>query len=94
MDMQELTVYLEIAEKAIEAASAERWRKRAQAVLNDSYEAWKSQRDIDRVERDTTQWNKMMKATKPQYLRLVDAKRDERNAKRRLARAIEKSGLY
>lgn len=88
MDVQDLTMRLDIAEKAIDANCAESFRKAAQAVLDGAYAAWKAKRGIERVERDTPQWDKMMKATKPQFNRLVEAKRDERNAKRRLATAV------
>ncbi|MDQ0505973.1 hypothetical protein [Xanthobacter agilis] len=90
MDVQDLTLRLAISNKALDANLAETFRKAAQAALDGAYEAWKAKRGIDQVERDTPQWDKMMKATKPQYKVLVEAKRDEKNAKRRLATAIDR----
>lgn len=88
MDVQEINLRLMISDKALDADLAESFRKTAQAALDGAYVAWKAKRGIEHVERDTPQWDKMMKATKPQFNRLVEAKRDERNAKRRLATAV------
>jgi hypothetical protein len=90
MDTQTLTSLLAIADKAIEAHHAEARCKAERANLDEAYSAWKAKRDIDRIEPDTPQWEKMMKATKPVFRKFSDAKRDERNAKRRLASAIER----
>lgn len=88
MDVQNLTSLLSIAEKAIAAQDAEAHRKAEQADLTEAYAAWKAKHGIERVERDTLDWTRMMVATKPRFDRVEQAKREERNAKRRLATAI------
>ena len=79
---------LTIAQKAIDAHDAETRRKMAREALDDAYVCWKQNNGIDRVERDTMDWTRMMGATAVAYDVLEDTKRDERNARRRLSTAV------
>ncbi|MCQ1850391.1 hypothetical protein [Neorhizobium galegae] len=79
---------MNVARKAIEAdtwATAERYSKEA---LHEAYAAFKERQGVSEVERDSQEWRAMMAATKPEYESLQRAKRDARNAQRRLATAI------
>ena len=84
---------LYIADRAIQVdtyATAERYAKEA---LHEAYDEFKREAEIDHVERDSSDWDLMMEATKPEYEVLQKAKRDHRNARRRLETAIRRHRL-
>lgn len=81
---------IEIASRAIEADEMERLAKIEQADLNTAYQDFKEDRGILHVEGGTTDWDRMMAATKAEYLSAEEAKRKAYNAKRRLKTAIDR----
>ncbi len=89
--MAQLKTLNEIGLMAIDAHQCIRERKRARNRLQDAYVHWRNITGTHhRIERDSPEWNRMMKATKSEYLDLEEAKRRERNALNRLHRAISK----
>lgn len=87
--MAQLKTTNEIGLLAIDVHQCIRDRKRARNRLEDAYVHWRNITGTHhRIERDSSEWNRMMKATKSEYLVLEEAKRRERNAARRLERAI------
>lgn len=90
MTPDQIASLIEIAGKAIEVHKAEADRKFYDDCLGSAYGAWKERHGIERVERDTLDWSRMMVATRPEYEQLQQAKTDERNARRRLATAISR----
>lgn len=79
-----------IAELAITIDELERDRKLKGTDLGNAYEDWKLERGIDHVERDTEEWTAMLSATKLWYEQWTEAKRQEKNARRRLVTAIRR----
>ncbi|MFG1276529.1 hypothetical protein [Xanthobacter autotrophicus] len=79
---------LSIARQAFKAHDAEEARRRAQFRLDAAYAAWKRKHNIERVERDTLDWTRLMVATKAQFEALEKAKRAERYARQRLGGMI------
>ncbi len=77
-----------IAGRALEVDACEQKRRLEDKALRTAYQAWKSRRGIQHVERDSVDWTLMLNDTTPEYFRLGDACRDERNARKRLATAI------
>ena len=90
MDIPSITSALTVADMAIKAHEAEGRRKEAQHELKTAYNAWKGKHDIEHVDRDTLDWTRMMVATKTPFAALEKAKRAERYARERLARAIKR----
>lgn len=79
---------LKVAQLSVEVFALERRRKFLNGELGAAYYRWKMLNGVDRVERETRSWTRMMSATKKEYAALVEAKRIERNARRRLETAI------
>ncbi|CAN7509567.1 hypothetical protein [Pararhizobium sp. LjRoot238] len=79
-----------VATRAMEADTFMTAQKLSKMALREAYEEFKEKRGIERIERDSPEWATMMQATSPQYETLETAKRDARNAQRRLAAAIRK----
>lgn len=90
IEVQQLNSLLSIAEKAIEADRLEREAKYAASELNDAYDDYKAGLNIDHVERDGDLWGEMLEHTKQEYKASEDAKRQSKNAKRRLQSAIQR----
>lgn len=89
-----MTMPTTVSEVGLLAISAHHYsglRKRAKYRLEEAYSAWKSANHItERIERDSLLWAAMMDGTAIEYRALEEAKRQERNAQARLARAINK----
>lgn len=79
--------------KAITAHRLTTARKQSRENLIAAYNAWKNEEGIDRVERDSPDWNAMMEATHDEYAAWNKARTDERNALRRLETACRKVHL-
>lgn len=85
-----ISALLRIAEKAIDAHGAEDRRRMAHEALRDAYTCWKRKNGVKHVERDSLDWTRMLGATAVAYTVVEAAKREERNAQRRLATAIRR----
>ncbi|MFG1340957.1 hypothetical protein [Xanthobacter autotrophicus] len=83
-----LSSILSVARQAFKVYDAEKAREDAQFHLEAAYVAWKRKHGIERVERDTLDWTRMMVATKAQFQALEKAKRAERYARGRLSAII------
>lgn len=79
-----------IAELAIAVNNRETVVKHRKIALNEAYNAFKDINGIDHVERDSDEWESMMFSTKKEYAVLEAAKREEKNARRRLSTAIRR----
>ena len=90
VDAAELVRLVEIAKRAIEADEMERLAKIEQADLNTAYQDFKDERCLAHVDGGTAEWDRMMAATKAEYLSAEEAKRKAYNAKRRLKTAIDR----
>jgi len=84
---------MDIATRAIEVDVYARAEQYAKEALHEAYDEFKREAEIDHVERDSSDWDLMMEATKPEYEVLQKAKRDHRNARRRLETAIRRHRL-
>lgn len=85
------TTVSEVGFLAIQAHHYMVLRRHAKHKLDAAYKRWRFETGThERIERDSAQWEAMMRATAPEYLVLDDAKRLERNAQARLSRAIAK----
>lgn len=80
----------EIAEKAIEADGLDLDAFVKKDALRQAYADFKESIGIKRIERDTREWDGMMKATADEHQISEDAKRRAKNAKRRLESAIDR----
>lgn len=87
-DTRKLSLLLEIAERAVVADGYRISRRAEEAMLSEAYQRWKEDHRIDHVERESPQWDAMMKATHEQYRLTEIARREERNAARRLETSI------
>lgn len=90
---QDLIELIDIGRRAVEVHAANERVKDAKRELSDAYADFKAKKNLDRVERDTKQWKRMIKKTKPEYRALMDAKRIARNAQSRLDRAAHKQSF-
>ncbi|VDS08864.1 hypothetical protein PARHAE_02049 [Paracoccus haematequi] len=79
---------LKIAEIAVEVYDLERAAANEKADLHSAYQIFKAVKGIDRVERDSPEWEAMMAETAGEYAASEAAKRKVYNAKRRLKAAI------
>jgi len=79
---------LDIADRALTADAAASEAKYASSVLNEAYRDWKDANGVENVDRGSEDWDLMLAATKPEYAEAEEAKRLERNARRRLQTAI------
>lgn len=85
------TTVSEVGLLAIQAHHYGTLRRQAKHKMDAAYKLWRAETGThDRIERDSAEWEAMMRATKDEYLALDDAKRLERNAQNRLSRAINK----
>lgn len=89
-DARDIAALLEIAHRAIDLEDRSIERRDHQAMLNSAYVYYKRTNGIEAVERDTTEWDAMISATKSEYDDAETAKRAEYNAKRRLQTAIRR----
>jgi hypothetical protein len=87
---KKLVLLLDIAERALTLDMFEVGRRNGEADLDLAYRNWKDDHGITRVERDTPDWNRMIKATAVWYKVLEADKRKERNARKRLKAAIRR----
>lgn len=90
MNIDQLDDLVNIVKKATEFHDAGENTKRWKAALDRAYRAWKAKNDIGRVDRDSDDWERMMSGTKREYEMMEKAKRQERNARARLATAINR----
>jgi hypothetical protein len=74
----------------MEVRDAEVQRQAEKTNLHEAYQAWKRKHGIKRVERDTLEWIRMMQATNADHDRFEREKAVERNARRRLATAVDR----
>lgn len=81
---------IEIAGRAIEADEQDGLSKIAQSDLETAYTDFKAEIGVRRVERGTPEWDKMLEATKAEYLAAKDESRKATNAKSRLQSAIRR----
>lgn len=88
--VEDISALLAIADLAITVDDLEGKRRFCGDALGTAYGEWKERHGIERVERDTLDWVRMMSATKPEYESLQETKRNEKNARRRLATAIRR----
>ncbi|MFN9476389.1 hypothetical protein [Acidovorax sp.] len=85
------TTISEVGLLAIQAHHYGLERRKAKSKLDAAYKTWREETStFHHIERDGAEWAAMMRSTKTEYLALDDAKRLERNAQARLARAINK----
>lgn len=84
----EVPALLEIARRAIEAEKAATQRKAQIAILKSAYLFYKRSNRLERVERDTPEWEAMMSATSGEYDDAEKGKSAEKNARRRMQTAI------
>lgn len=86
---KQITQMLLIAERAIEADKQDQAAQKAKSDLTTAYRAFKTDRGIEKIERDTPEWEQMMKATRSEYVISETEKSEVKNAKRRLKTAID-----
>ena len=87
--MAQLKTTKEIGLMAIEVHQCMKERKLAKMRLKEAYIRWAhNTKTFHHFERESPEWDRMMAATDPEFLALEEAKRRERNAARRLERAI------
>lgn len=86
-----LSLMIDISAKAVDYVERQHKRRWMQNALNSAYAVWKKEADIvDRIERDTEDWKRMMGATAREYEDLEEAKRQEKNAQKRLRSSVFK----
>jgi hypothetical protein len=90
MDASKIALLIDIADRALDVDNFERLRKEEVRRLTHAYEDWKYRNGTPRVERDSLQWVLMMHGTGAEYQRVLDAKRRERNSRKRLETAIRR----
>lgn len=88
--MSKLSQLIEIAEKAIELNRHERDVRFYSDALGSGYADFKETYGLERVERDTPEWDAMMQTTKDDFEKQQEAKRQAKNAKARLNTAIRR----
>lgn len=87
--MENLSLLMEIAERAIVAGKAAQERRAAEVALKDAYADYRVENDsYDRF--DGAEWEIVKLRTKQQYEAVVDAKNVERNANRRLKSSVDR----
>lgn len=89
-EVSKISILMEIASRAIEVEELESQRALEDHALGAAYHDWKEANGLDRVERDTREWDRMMDATSEEYAALQKAKRLEGNARRRLKTSIRR----
>lgn len=90
-DVQKLSLLLAIADRAIEAERCKYRRRYCQDALSAAYAGWKDANGIkERIEVGSPRWLAMLAATNRDYAAVEEAKRQERNADKRLRSAIYK----
>ncbi len=90
LDPMKLTRICDIAERALDVSTHEYGRKSAYLTLVDAYKAWKAERKIGRIERNSPEWKQMQADTEEEYGRFCEARDLEHNARRRLDTAIRR----
>lgn len=88
IDIKNLTALLTIAQRTLDWHAAVTGEKLAWQLRDDGYRKFKGMHDLDRVERGSVLWNRMLAATKDEHAALVRAKRVTYNARRRLDSAV------
>ena len=77
-----------IAEKALDLFRFQQESRLAAHELDDAYREHKEARGLGHIQRGSPEWETMLVATAHEYGALQRAKRQERNAQRRLDTAI------
>lgn len=90
MDAKQIADLVRIADLAISHDQFERDVRFHSDALGSGYGHFKETRGISHIERDTPEWDQMMRETKPVYEKLGEARRLARNAKRRLQSDIRR----
>lgn len=86
-----LSLMIDISTRAVDFVERQHNRRWMQNALNSAYAHWNEEAGVvDRIERDSADWKRMMEATTSEYEVLEDAKRQEKNAEKRLRTAVFK----
>ena len=87
-DIQNLIALLDIAQKAIDLNACEDQRKQDASALRERYNEYRRARNYIPAEGD--EWEDIKENTKGLYDLVQASRREERNARRRLASAIRR----
>ena len=88
MSTKNFSLQIAIAEKAVDLFRQQQESRQAAHDLDDAYREHKEDLNLGHVVRNSPEWDAMLAATTHEYGALQRAKRQERNAQRRLDTAI------
>lgn len=89
-DIKNIPTLLDIAQKAIDFDACHEQRKQDVAALRERYNEWRRERDFVPAEPDSPEWQAIKEDTKGLYDLVQSSRREEKNARRRLATAIRR----
>lgn len=85
-----MNLMIDIAQRAIEAEDRRIVLRHRRDLLTRAYRKWQGQTGNNSFDRGSSEWDQMMAATEAEYAALEDAKRLERNARKRLVTAVRR----
>lgn len=89
-NIKNIAPLLEVAQRAIDLNACEEQRKQDVAALRERYNEWRQERNYVPAEPESPEWLEIKEDTKGLYDLAQAARREEKNARRRLATAIRR----